>query len=91
LRKAHNAANEQATLNVPTEHKVVQRLNGEGAVMVDIFIVAINSKRDLLGLEIYRRLCGCYYSGMVVQGSPARGTAVLAPPAPLFIIGKHYS
>jgi hypothetical protein len=41
LTKAHNAANEQATLNAPTERTVVQRLNAEGTRVLDIFIVAI--------------------------------------------------
>jgi hypothetical protein len=51
LTKAHNAANEQATLNAPTERTVVQRPNEEGTGMLDIFIVVFDAvgsiKREL--------------------------------------------
>jgi hypothetical protein len=44
LRKVQSAANEQATLNVPTERKVVQRLAGEPgrAIANEAFIVVMN-------------------------------------------------
>jgi hypothetical protein len=45
LRKVQSAANEQATLNVPTERKVVQRLAGEPgrAIANEAFIVVMKS------------------------------------------------
>jgi hypothetical protein len=48
LTKVHNAANEQATLNAPTERRIVQRLDGElgiaivAVLILEVFIVAIN-------------------------------------------------
>jgi hypothetical protein len=51
LTKVHSAANEQATLNAPTERKVVQRLAGEPgrAIANEAFIVVMNVEFDLLG------------------------------------------
>jgi hypothetical protein len=51
LTKVQSAANEQATLNVPTERKVVQRLAGEpgSAIANEAFIVVMNLEFDLLG------------------------------------------
>jgi hypothetical protein len=51
LTKVHNAANEQATLNAPSERTVVQRLDGElGITIVEAFISnsEMNSIFDLL-------------------------------------------
>jgi hypothetical protein len=61
LTKAHNAANEQATLNAPTERTVVQRPNEEGTGMLDIFIVvfdAVGSIKRELYLFLWQRRSG---------------------------------
>jgi hypothetical protein len=54
LTKVHNAANEQATLNAPTERTVDQRLDGElgiaivAILILEVIIVAISLTFDLI-------------------------------------------
>jgi hypothetical protein len=49
LTKVHSAANEQATLNAPSERKVVQRLAGEPgrAIAKEAFIRAMKLILDV--------------------------------------------
>lgn len=51
MTKAHSIVNEQATLNAPTEHTVVHKLDRESGIAIvrEDFIVEINSILDLLG------------------------------------------
>jgi hypothetical protein len=54
LTKVHNAANEQATLNAPTERTEDQRLDGElgiaivAILILEVIIVAISLTFDLI-------------------------------------------
>jgi hypothetical protein len=57
--RAHNATNEQAMLNAPTERTVVQRLNGEDTEMP--FMIVLDSR---IYWEIYSHLSD---SGMATK------------------------